>query len=176
MIKLLLLDVDGTLTDGKITFIDSIESASLDSVLSSYESKSFNIQDGLGIVAWLKMGLEVAIISGRESNLTKLRAKELGITRVFMGVGDKSSIAHNIISGLNLSKDEVACIGDDVNDLGMFKECGLCFVPNNANELIKQKADVILQKAGGEGAVREMIDFIISRDKDLLKEFLSLYE
>ena len=174
MIKLLLLDVDGTLTDGKITFIDSIDSAN--STSSSYESKSFNIQDGLGIVAWLKMGLEVAIISGRESSITKLRAKELGIKRVFMGVSDKSSVACKIISELNLSKDEVACIGDDVNDLGMFKECGLRFVPNNANDLIKQKADVILQKSGGEGAVREMIDFLISRDESLSKEFLSLYE
>lgn len=168
MIKLLLIDVDGTLTDGKLAFVESSEGI--------LESKSFHIHDGLGIVAWLKMGREIAIISGRESKSVAKRASELGITRVFMGVGDKSNIARNIISGLGLTKEEVACIGDDLNDLGMFRECGLRFAPSNANSYIKQKADIILEKAGGEGAVRGMIDFIVSRNEDELREFLSFYE
>ncbi len=168
MIKLLLLDVDGTLTDGKVSFMQ------MDS--KSYEIKSFHIQDGLGIVAWLKMGREIAIISGRESQSVITRAKDLGITRVFMGVDDKSNIARNIISGLNLKKEEVACIGDDLNDLGMFAESGLKFAPNNANDYIKQKADIVLKHCGGEGAVREMIDFILMRNEEDFLEFISLYE
>ena len=168
MIKLLLLEVEGTLTDGKIIFLESEGRA--------YEGKSFNIQDGLGIVTWLKMGREIAIISGRESKSVQMRAKDLGITRVFMGVGDKSNIARNIISGLGLKKEEVACIGDDLNDLGMFKEAGLRFAPSSANAYLKQKADFVLNHAGGDGAVREMIDFIINKSQDDLKEFLSFYE
>lgn len=165
MIKLLLLDVDGTLTNGDIT-IDS----------NGVESKSFSVKDGLGIAAWLKLGKEVAIISGRTSKIVELRAKELGITRIFMGVGNKASIAKNIIAGLNLTKQEVACIGDDLNDLGMFSESGLTFAPNDANEYIKNKADIVVNAGGGKGAVRAMIDFIVNKNEELKKEFLGMYE
>lgn len=168
MIKLLLLDVDGTLTDGKITLIENGKSI--------MEAKSFNIKDGLGIVAWLKMGKEVAIISGRESASTRTRAEELGITRVFLGVEDKASTAQKIISGLNVQKNEVACIGDDVNDLGLFAQSGMSFAPSNANAYIKKNADIVLNARGGEGAVREMIDFIISRDEKEQAEFLAMYQ
>lgn len=206
MIKLLLLDVDGTLTDGKLHLLKS--SAPIRSSMSAdsgvmgvdsgdrssanpsaeskresspesmlvQESKSFHVHDGLGIVAWRKLGREVAIISGRESGILSARARELGITRVFMGVGDKSNIARNIITGLGLSKDEVACIGDDLNDLGMFRECGLCFTPANACAYLKSKSHVQLSKNGGEGAVREMIEFILQRNEEEYQEFLALYE
>lgn len=168
MIRLLLLDVDGTLTNGTINFLE------LDGGI--YESKSFHIHDGLGIVAWLKLGREIAIISGRESKSLRKRASELGITRIFMGVEDKSIIARNIISGLNLSKDEVACIGDDINDLGMFRESSLRFAPANANAYLRTKADVVLSCRGGDGAVREMIEFILQRNEEEYQEFLALYE
>lgn len=169
MIKLLLIDVDGTLTDGKITLIEDPQTNSI------MESKSFNIKDGLGIVAWLKMGKEVALISGRESLSTRARAEELGITRVFLGVEDKASTARKIMSGLEVQKNEVACIGDDVNDLAMFSQSGLRFAPADANMQIKKHADIVLNSRGGEGAVREMIDFIISRDEKEQAEFLALY-
>lgn len=168
MIRLLLLDVDGTLTNGTINFLE------LDGGIC--ESKSFHIHDGLGIVAWLKLGREIAIISGRESKSLRKRASELGITRIFMGVEDKSIIARNIISGLNLSKDEVACIGDDINDLGMFRESSLRFAPANANAYLRTKADVVLSCRGGDGAVREMIEFILQRNEEEYQEFLALYE
>lgn len=168
MIRLLLLDVDGTLTNGTINFLE------LDSGI--YESKSFHIHDGLGIAAWLKLGREVAIISGRESKALRKRASELGVTRIFMGVEDKSVIARSIISGLNLSKDEVACIGDDINDLGMFRESGLRFAPANANAYLRSQADVLLTHTGGNGAVREMIEFILQRNEEEYQEFLALYE
>lgn len=169
MIKLLLIDVDGTLTDGKITLIQNPNSKEI------MEAKSFNIKDGLGIVAWLKMGKEVALISGRGSASTRVRAKELGITRVFLGVENKASTARKIMSGLEVQKNEVACIGDDINDLAMFSQCGLCFAPSDANTHIKKKADIVLNARGGEGAVREMIDFIISRDENEQAEFLANY-
>ena len=167
MIKLLLIDVDGTLTDGKITLIENGNSI--------MEAKNFNIKDGLGIVAWLKMGKEVAIISGRESASTRARAEELGITRVFLGIGDKASTARKIMSGLDVKKNEVACIGDDVNDLAMFSQSGLRFAPSDANAYVKKHADIVLNARGGEGAVREMIDFIISREDKEQAEFLEMY-
>ena len=203
MIKLLLLDVDGTLTDGKLHLLESsapispnvcVDSGMTDIKFSDrshanpspesnlaesmlvQECKSFHVHDGLGIVAWRKLGREVAIISGRESRILAARARELGITRVFMGVGDKSNIARNIIAGLGLSKDEVACIGDDLNDLGMFRECGLCFTPANACAYLKSKAHIQLSKSGGEGAVREMIEYILQRNEEEYREFLALYE
>lgn len=169
MIKLLLIDVDGTLTDGKITLIQNPKTKEI------MEAKSFNIKDGLGIVAWLKMGKEVAIISGRESASVRTRAEELGITRVFLGIENKAREAKKIISGLEVQKNEVACIGDDINDLGLFAECGLSFAPSDANTYIKKKADIVLNARGGEGAVREMIDFIISRDEKDQAEFLANY-
>lgn len=93
-----------------------------------------------------------------------------------MGVQDKSVIARSIISGLNLSKDEVACIGDDINDLGMFRESGLRFAPANANAYLRSQADVLLTHTGGNGAVREMIEFILQRNEEEYQEFLALYE
>lgn len=172
MIRLLLLDVDGTLTDGRIHLLE-LDSGGHARI---QEAKAFHVRDGLGIVAWLRLGRKIAIISGRESNALRARASELGITRIFMGVQDKSNIARNIISGLNLSKEEVACIGDDVNDLGMFRESGLRFAPADANAYLKSQADVLLASKGGEGAVREMIEFILQRNPEEYQEFLALYE
>ena len=106
-IQLLLLDVDGTLTTGEVTYTQNGE-----------ELKSFNIKDGLALSVWNKqLGRKSAIITGRESSIVQRRAKELGIEFVYMGVSDKGAVVQELLAKLNLASDEVACIGDDLNDL-----------------------------------------------------------
>ncbi|MDE7216617.1 MAG: HAD hydrolase family protein, partial [Helicobacter sp.] len=108
MTKLLVLDVDGTLNDGTITYDTQ-----------GNELKSFSVKDGLAIVAWLKLGGDIAIITGRESPITDKRACELGITLVFQGVQNKGDVLLQIVQQKNYSLDEIAVIGDDVNDIHM---------------------------------------------------------
>ncbi|PAF47643.1 3-deoxy-D-manno-octulosonate 8-phosphate phosphatase [Helicobacter sp. 12S02232-10] len=163
MIELILLDVDGTLTNGELIYNQDL-----------VESKSFNIKDGLGLVVWQKLGKKVAVISGRHSEITAFRMKELGITSVYMGIVDKGKIASELKKELGLKSCEVACIGDDLNDLGMFKECGLRFAPSDSAEWIKGFVDVVLCASGGKGAVREMIEHILIRD-GLKDEVLKFY-
>jgi len=163
MIKLLVLDVDGCLTDGSLIY--SAE---------WLESKAFNVKDGLGIATWVKMGNHVAIITGRESTIVQKRAEELGVQHLYQGIKDKQKVLKEIVEELNIDFDEVAVIGDDLNDFNMLRLAGRSFTPNNGVSDIKEIVDTILKKNGGEGAVREMIDIII--DENLQKElFLSVW-
>ncbi|PAF46621.1 3-deoxy-D-manno-octulosonate 8-phosphate phosphatase [Helicobacter sp. 12S02634-8] len=164
MIELILLDVDGTLTDGGLIYNQDL-----------LESKIFDIKDGLGLVAWKKLGKKAAVISGRHSKIVTYRMKELGVESVYMGISDKREIACKLKKEFDLQACEIACIGDDLNDLGMFAECGLRFVPSDGALWLKDFADVILQKPGGKGAVREMIEYIVMRD-GLKDEILKLYQ
>lgn len=153
MIELILLDVDGTLSDGKIYYSDRGE-----------EYKVFDVKDGLGIRVWHKLGKKTAIITGRKSSIVEKRAKELGISDVYMGVDDKSSIVKLLREKYSLAQNQIACIGDDCNDLPMFAQSGMKFAPSNAIELIKKRADVVLSKKGGDGAVREMIEILLQKE------------
>lgn len=153
MIEMLLLDVDGTLSDGKIYYGDRGE-----------EFKVFDVKDGLGLRIWKKLGKKSAIITGRCSLIVERRAKELGIDEIFMGVENKADVVRSIKAKYNFCKENIACIGDDYNDLPMFKESGLRFSPSNAIEEIKRSADIVLSKKGGDGAVREMIEHIIKQE------------
>ena len=105
MIKLVVLDVDGCLTDGGLIY-------SADAI----ESKTFNVKDGLGISTWVKMGNQVAIITGRNSKIVQRRAEELGIQHIFQGIKDKDRVLKELVSSLSLNFDEVGAIGDDLND------------------------------------------------------------
>ena len=153
MIKLIVLDVDGSMTNGHITFNEE-----------GVESKSFNVKDGLGITTWLKIGGEAAIITGRSSKIVERRAKELGIVHFFQGIKNKKEILESLIQTLGIKPAEVAVIGDDLNDLGMFKIAALSFAPSDATDAAKEYASVVLQKKGGEGAVREMIDILVENN------------
>jgi len=164
LIKLLVLDVDGCLTDGKITY-DS----------NGIESKSFDVKDGLAIATWIKMGNYVAIITGRESSIVKKRADELKIPYLFQGIKDKKSKLEELLQELSLDYSEVAAIGDDLNDYRMLKSVGLSFTPKNGSEYIKKIVDIVLNNTGGNSAVREMIEYIIKKDeqeKRFLKEWV----
>ena len=150
MIKLIVLDVDGSMTNGHITY-DA----------HGIESKSFNVKDGLGITTWLKIGGEATIITGRTSAIVERRAKELGIVHFYQGVKNKKEVLENLMKMLDISPSEVAVIGDDLNDIGMFKIAAQSFAPADAMDVAKEHAGVVLQKRGGEGAVREMIDMLV---------------
>ncbi|PAF41988.1 HAD hydrolase family protein [Helicobacter sp. 11S03491-1] len=163
MIELIVLDVDGTLTDGGITYDEKF-----------IESKTFDAKDGLALVAWQKLNKKVAIISGRHSGITSFRAKELGISEVYMGI-PKAEALSKLKKKFDLETHQIACIGDDLNDLAMFKECGLCFAPHDCAKWLKDYADVILQNNGGKGAVREMIEYILLKD-GLKDAVLKLYQ
>lgn len=153
MIKALILDVDGVLTDGKIIY-------SADGV----ETKNFHVRDGLGIKLIQSSGVEVIIISGRPSKVTELRAAELGIKHVFTGIKDKLAVLNELCGTIGLALSECAAIGDDINDLPVLKAVGISATVGDAASYVKDNVDFVCSLAGGSGAVREFIDHIIMRD------------
>ena len=163
MIKLLVLDVDGCLTDGSIVY-----------AADATESKSFNVKDGLAIATWVKMGYEVAIITGRDSSIVAQRAKELRVGHLYQGIKNKKEVLQNIMQELQLTPSEVAAIGDDFNDYKMLSFVGRSFTPKDGVDGIKKIVDTVLSKKGGKGAVREMIDIIV-KENNLEDDFLSVW-
>jgi len=163
MIKLIVLDVDGCLSDGKLTY-----------GANAIESKSFNVKDGLGISTWVKIGNSVAIITGRNSTIVEKRAKELGVTHLHQGIKDKDRVLKEIVASMGIDFSEVAAIGDDLNDLNMLNLVGKSFTPNDGVKEIKESVDTILSKNGGDGAVREMIDILVDANKQK-QEFMGIW-
>ncbi len=163
MIDLIVMDVDGCLTDGSIIYTNSGD-----------ELKSFNVKDGFAIVQWLRLGKEAAIITGRKSKIVEHRARELGIEHLYQCVRKKDETLKNLSRHLGISLENVAAIGDDLNDYRLLKEVGLSFAPADAVDTIRQNVDVVLKKKGGEGAVREMIEYILRLD-GLYEEYLHMW-
>ena len=153
MIKLVLLDVDGTLTDGGIYRGNNGE-----------ELKRFNVKDGYAIVNAQKLGIEFGIITGRKSELVEIRVKELKIKYLYQGISEKTVILEEIIKKDSLSKEEIAYMGDDLNDLLIMKQVGLSGTPKDAVDEVIQVADFVSKKNGGSGAVREFIEHILKKD------------
>jgi len=160
MIKLLIFDVDGTLTNGSITY-DS----------NGIEQKSFNVKDGMAIASWTKkFNMDAAIITGRTSSIVEKRSIELGIQHLYQGIHNKDEIIQNIMKELNITWSNVACIGDDLNDYKMLKKAKISFCPNDAVEDIQDICNIVCTKNGGDGAAREMIEYILQyNDMDELK-------
>ncbi|MBO8154139.1 HAD family hydrolase [Thermovirga sp.] len=155
MIRLFVMDVDGTMTDGGI-LMDG----------RGNEWKRFDVKDGMGIARLKRSGVEVCIISGRPSNATAARAEELGIKRVYQGVGDKLALLKDVADEMGLSPQEIAYIGDDVNDVDCLKWVGLSFAPSDALVEAKEAADVVTPSRGGYGAVRDAAELILQKNKD----------
>jgi len=149
-IKLLILDVDGVMTDGRI-ILDN----------EGNEFKAFYVRDGHGIKMLQKAGIKVAFITGRESKVVERRAKELGVTEVYQRVFKKSLIYESLLQKYNIKDEEVAFMGDDTVDIGMLKRVGLPAAPADAHDEAKKWAVFISTKDGGRGAVREFIDLIL---------------
>lgn len=158
MIKLIALDVDGTLTDGKIIYSDSIE------------IKAFDVKDGLAVATWNKMGRKSAIITGRTSEVVKKRAAELGCAYVLQGIKDKGAALRDIMQQEGIEPCEVAAIGDDINDIKMFQVAGKSFAPSDCSEHIHKYVS-LLKSSGGNGAVREMVEIILKKE-NLLEQFI----
>lgn len=149
-IKLLVLDVDGVLTDCKLYIGGEGE-----------VMKAFYGLDGLGISIALRNGLEVAIITGRDSKIVPCRCGELGIKRYYLKIKDKTEKLNELMQELHLTKDEVAYMGDDLNDLAPMGSVGCKLAPFNAVAEIKAMADYVTAAEGGKGAVREVIEKIL---------------
>ncbi len=155
-IRMIVMDVDGVLTDGSIIY-------SSDGI----ESKKFNVHDGYGIFRARGKGLKFSIISGRTSKVTSLRAKRLEIADVYQGSEDKVSVFQNIKNKYNLQYDDVCFIGDDEFDLPLLRKVGFSTAPADAIEAVRKEVDYVTLADGGRGAVREVIDAVL-RAKKLL--------
>ncbi len=163
-IELIVLDVDGTMTDGKIVYSQNGD-----------EMKNFCVKDGLAIASWVKLGKKVAIITGRSSKIVQRRADELGIAYLYQGVHNKMEVLKELLLELNLELDNVASIGDDLNDYEMLTSSKISFSPANANHYILDIVNVVLSQEGGDGAVREMIEQLILKD-GLEEAYLKLWQ
>lgn len=155
-IRILVLDVDGILTDGRIYYGNEGE-----------ELKAFNIKDGLGIKLLQRAGLEVAIITGRQSEIVARRARELGITRVIQGREDKREALQELCSSEGFTLAEVAYMGDDLPDLGAIAASGLGMTVADGSRPVREAADWQSELRGGNGAVREACEFILAARGEL---------
>ena len=153
MIKLVLLDVDGTLTDGGIYRGNNGE-----------ELKRFNVKDGYAIVNAQRLGIEFGIITGRKSELVEIRSNELKIKYLYQGISEKTVILEEIMQKTGLKKEEIAYMGDDLNDILIMKQSGLTGTPKDAADEVIQIADFVSEKNGGSGAVREFVEYILKKD------------
>ena len=150
----LVLDVDGVFTDGCITYTKDGE-----------HTKTFDMRDGMGLEILRQFNIEVMIMTSENSELVAKRMQKLKINHVFLGVKDKYSLLQYIIKDQNISISNVAYVGDDVNDLANICSVGWSLTPNNATDIVKQHADVVLSKSSGAGAIREACQFILNYNK-----------
>ena len=149
-IKLLILDVDGVLSDGSIYMGNNGE-----------ELKAFNVRDGYGIRCALTSDIEVAIITGRKAKLMEDRCETLGITHLYQGQSDKLLAYHDLLTRLSLVPEQVAYVGDDLIDWPVMAEIGLSVAVADAHPLLIPRADYVTRTAGGRGAVREVCDLLL---------------
>ena len=160
-IKLLLLDVDGVMTDGKLYFLPSGD--------GSVEVKGFHAHDGTGFSLARLGGIRTGIITKRVSETVRLRARDLKIEHVYQGAADKLAAFREILASENLKPEEAAFVGDDVIDLPVMRACGLAFAVADAREDVKDEAHVITDHRGGEGAVRDAIEYILKAQGSLAR-------
>ena len=152
-VKLIISDVDGVLTDGGVYIGETGELF-----------KPFHARDGLGINIAMRLGFKFAIITGRKSQQLMIRAKELGISDVFQGQLDKRAAYNDIKEKFLLTDEDIAYIGDDLNDVALLENAGLSACPVNACETVKNIPGIIhLEHSGGNGAVREFCEYILNR-------------
>ena len=149
-VRLFLVDVDGVLTDGGIIFDGG-----------GVETKRFHVRDGHGIKMMQRAGIEVGFITGRTSDVVRIRAEELGISIVRQGVFDKVSAWREILEARRLSPEESAYVGDDIVDVPLLRQVGFSAAVSDAEEYVRSEADFVSSRPGGHGAVREIIEFVL---------------
>lgn len=158
-IKLFAMDVDGTLTDGKIYMGNHIDKPN--NTFNREIFKAFDVKDGLGIKLLQKYDIIPAIITGRSSKSVIRRANEIGITEVWQDVKNKADVLLLLMNKYNLKKEQVAYIGDDLNDLSAIKTAGIAFAPADCSPFIVPYIDYLLLRPAGKAPVREAIDMIL---------------
>jgi 3-deoxy-D-manno-octulosonate 8-phosphate phosphatase (KDO 8-P phosphatase) len=151
VIRLLVLDVDGVLTDGRLYFGSSGEAL-----------KQFHVRDGLGIQQVARAGIEVAVISGRKSRMVDVRCRELGIKHVHQGAKDKVAVLERLCAGLKIEAAECACVGDDLPDIPVMRKVALAFAVADAHSEARHAAHLVTKLPGGLGAVREVCDYLLA--------------
>ena len=162
-VEVLCLDVDGVMTDGGIQLDDN-----------GVETKRFHVRDGTGIRVWLKLGYQVALITGRSGNVVKHRAAELGIRHVVQGSSDKAEALDGLLRELSLAPAQAAVLGDDLPDLAMMRPAGYAMAVADAAPEVRQAAAFVTTLAGGRGAVREAIEHLL-REKNRWEEAVGLF-
>ncbi|PQO46398.1 KdsC family phosphatase [Blastopirellula marina] len=153
-VELLLTDVDGVLTDGGVILNNE-----------GVESKQFHIRDGFGLRLWKQAGFKCGIVTGRNSQVVRLRAQELGIEIVRQGIQDKATVVEEILKQNNLQPAQLAYVGDDLIDLGTIRLAGLGIAVGDAVDEVKSAADYTTKALGGKGAIREVVELILKAKK-----------
>ncbi len=152
-IKYWVIDVDGTMTDGGIYYDEN-----------GNETKKFNTFDAAGFFAAHEAGMKIIVLTGRECQATKRRMTELKVDYLFQGVRDKRSFLTSFMEEHQISKDELGYIGDDLNDLAGMELAGFVACPDNSCEEVKSVADYVSQVKGGNGAVRDVISYVLKKE------------
>ncbi len=155
-VRLVAFDVDGVLTDGRLVLGDN-----------GVEYKAFNTRDGLGIKLLLQAGLDVAVITGRRSDVVAQRMESLGVRHVYQGCSDKLPYFEQLIETLGISPDEVAYVGDDIPDLQVMLAAGLAVGVADAHALVRKHAHWVTPSVGGRGAAREVCEFVLDAQNRL---------
>ena len=162
-VRLLLLDVDGVLTDGTIIYNHD-----------GCESKGFNTQDGFGLRMLQDAGVEVGLITARQSEAVSRRAADLGFAHLYQGRSDKGSVYQEILRKTELDPRQTGYMGDDLLDLPLLSQAGCSFAPGNAVAEVKQRVDYVTERSGGHGAVREVCDLLLEA-RGVLAEIVAGY-
>ena len=163
-IDVLVIDVDGVLTDGRIVYADYGD-----------ELKFFDVQDGAGLVFWNRVGLKSAVITARKSRLVKRRAKELRVDFLAQGRLEKVPAYEEMLTQLGVRDEQVCVIGDDLMELPLLRRAGLAVAVPNAVEEVKRASAYVTRRSGGHGAVREVIELIL-KSKGLWDKVLERYQ
>ena len=159
-VRLLILDVDGVLTDGRIVYGSG-----------GAEWKAFDVHDGYGIKAAQRAGLTVALLTSRSSEVVERRAKELGVEELIQGQEDKGAAYEALLRRYHLTDAAAACVGDDLPDLPVLRRAGLAVAVAGAVAAVKREADYVTTREGGRGAVREVIDLILAARRSSPRTF-----
>lgn len=154
-IRLLVLDVDGVLTDGRIIL-----------GADGSEHKAFNVKDGSGVKYWYRAGRQAAIITGRSSQVVQRRADELGIEVVHQGAKNKLPVLEEVRASLGLDYSQIGVIGDDLTDLPMMRACGFSAAPADAVDEVREFVSYVCDARGGRGCVREVVEHLLKRSGD----------
>ncbi|MBU0994012.1 MAG: HAD hydrolase family protein [Proteobacteria bacterium] len=149
-IRLLLLDVDGVLTDGRVIYNDD-----------GTEIKAFNVKDGLGLRLLMNAGIKTGVVTGRRSNALIYRCKNIGIHYVFDGISEKGKLLETIVSQTEILPEEIAFMGDDLPDIPLLKKIGVPIAVRDAHENVIDASEIVTEKRGGDGAVREICEKIL---------------